>query len=218
MTSCRPARRCSSPRWGSPVAHPLHAAGLATGLARRTGFLRHCGSRQESSRDRNAATHRELQHLNPQAPWRTTARRKSAVRLRTSRAEAACASASSESATLRLDGAGLVLLEPARRGCHHVVSHLCHPSLGVSDKSSQSQRSHAPSGVVAIRTLPCERRRDTLCNGIGLEHRQVSTSAEVRDWSCPVRSEGVDNIRLEVGRCLPPKWEMACNHLRIFGS
>lgn len=97
VTRCRevshPAGAAPSPCRCSPVAHPLHTTGLATSLARRAGFLRHRGTRQESSGSRGAATHRQLQHPKPAGAAKShrAERRKSALRLRTSRAEAACA-------------------------------------------------------------------------------------------------------------------------------
>lgn len=51
-----------------------------------------------------------------------------------------------------------------------------------------------------------------------VEPRPVKTTAEVRNWPCLVRVECVDKIRPEVGRYLPPKWELVYNHLRVFGS
>lgn len=89
----RPPGAASVPRQCSPVAHPLHITGLATGLACRTGFLRHCGTTQESNRGQARRPTASCSIPNPQAPRRAAARRKSPVRLRTSRAEAACASA-----------------------------------------------------------------------------------------------------------------------------
>ena len=41
-----------------------------------------------------------------------------------------------------------------------------------------------------------------------VEQRPVKTTAEVRDWPCLVRVEGVDKICPEGGSYLPPKGEI----------
>lgn len=117
--------RSPHPRGPLPSrAHPSAAAGLATGLARRTSFLGHLGARREpgggpSTRSRPERPESAAEAEHP--PLRRRGgrrRRKRPLRLRTPRARAA----SGASPRLRRDGAtcrsaGARLLGPPSRAC-----------------------------------------------------------------------------------------------------
>lgn len=175
----RPPGAASVPSQCSPVAHPLHNTRLATGLACRTGFLRHCGITQESNRGQAQRPTASNSIPTPQAPWRGR-----------SKAEEFCAPA-------HVMGGNGVRVGPHLRAPPRpemaLFSFLCNlPALGcdplVNHLCQQRESCHLPLGrqEQPASVLGCPTRHH------GNSHRAVCKKRSTVEWNTTARETGAE--------------------------